>query len=170
MAKLLVYTVPANAEALLASACILMVKFEAHTWARIRLNTLRLRRNGHRFPDDIFKHILLNENVWISIKISLKFVPKGPINNIPAFVPIMAWRRTGDKPLSEVMTAWFIDAYMHHLASMSLKHWHHILNHNIQCKTKMENENHYSLWYSTDSPMDQMRNCFINWIMQNISF
>ena len=55
------------------------------------------------FPDDIFKCILLNENVWISIKISLKFVPKGPINNIQALVQIMAWRRPGDKPLSEPM-------------------------------------------------------------------
>ena len=45
----------------------------------------------------------LNENVWIPIKISLKFVPKGPINNIPAMVQIMAWRRSGDKPLSEPM-------------------------------------------------------------------
>ena len=38
-----------------------------------------------------------------AIKISLKFVPKGPINNIPALVQIMAWRRPGDKPLSEPM-------------------------------------------------------------------
>ena len=37
------------------------------------------------------------------IKISLKFVPKGPINNIPAFVRISAWRCPGDKPLSEPM-------------------------------------------------------------------
>ena len=37
----------------------------------------------------------------ISIKISLKFVPKGPINNIPSLVQIMAWRRPGGKPLSE---------------------------------------------------------------------
>ena len=36
--------------------------------------------------DDIFKCIFLNENVWIPIKISLKFVPKGPISNIPAMV------------------------------------------------------------------------------------
>ena len=50
-----------------------------------------------------FKRIFFNENVWISIKISLKFVPKGPINNIPALVQIMAWRRPGDKPLSEPM-------------------------------------------------------------------
>ena len=46
------------------------------------INTLRPRQNSRFFPDDIFKCIFLNENVWISIKISLKFVPKGPINNI----------------------------------------------------------------------------------------
>ena len=64
-------------------------------------NTLRPRQNGRHFADDVFKCIFLNENVWISIKISLKFVPKGPINNIPSLVQIMAWRRSGDKPLSE---------------------------------------------------------------------
>ena len=68
-----------------------------------RLNTLRPRRNEQHFADDIFKRIFFNENVWISIKISLKFVPKGPINNIPPSVQIMAWRRSGDKPLSEPM-------------------------------------------------------------------
>ena len=57
------------------------------------VNTLRPRQNGCHFTDDIFKCIFLNENVWIPIKISLKFVPKGPINNIPALVQIMAWRR-----------------------------------------------------------------------------
>ena len=67
------------------------------------LNTLRPRQNGRHFSDDIFKCIFLNENVWIPIEISLKFVPKGPINNIPALVQIMAWRRSGDKPLSEPM-------------------------------------------------------------------
>ena len=68
-----------------------------------RINTLRPRQNGRHFPDDIFKCIFVNENVWISLKISLKFVPKVPINNIPALVLIMAWRRPGDKPLSEPM-------------------------------------------------------------------
>ena len=68
-----------------------------------RFNTLRPRRNGRRFADDTFKRIFLNENVRISIKISLKFVPKGPINNNPALIQIMAWRRSGDKPLSEPM-------------------------------------------------------------------
>ena len=66
-------------------------------------NTLRPRRNEQHFADDIFKRIFFNENVWISIKISLKFVPKGSINNIPALVQIMAWCRPGDKPLSEPM-------------------------------------------------------------------
>ena len=67
------------------------------------VNTLRPRQNGRHFPDNIFKCIFLNENVSISIKIPLKFLPKGPINNIPALVQIMAWHRSGDKPLSEPM-------------------------------------------------------------------
>ena len=67
------------------------------------VNTLRPKEKDRHFPDDIFKCIFLNENVWISIKISLKFVPKCPINNIPALVQIMACRRPGDKPLSEPM-------------------------------------------------------------------
>ena len=67
------------------------------------LNTLRSRQNGRRFPDDIFKYIFLYENVWISLKISLKFIPKVLINNIPSLVQIMAWRQPGDKPLYEPM-------------------------------------------------------------------
>ena len=60
--------------------------------------TLRPRQNGHHFADDTFNRIFLNE-----IEFSLKFVPLGPINNIPAWVQIMAWRRPRDKPLSEQM-------------------------------------------------------------------
>ena len=66
-------------------------------------NTLRPRQNGRHVSDDIFKCIFLNENIWISLKIWLKFVPKVWINNIPALVQIMAWCRPGDKPLSEPM-------------------------------------------------------------------
>ena len=54
------------------------------------VNTLRPRQNGRHFADDTFKRIFLNENVGISIEISLKFVLKGPINNIPALVQVMA--------------------------------------------------------------------------------
>ena len=66
-------------------------------------NPLRPRQNGRHFADDIFKRIFINQNIWFSIKISLKFVPWGLINNIPALIQIMAWRRPGDKPLSEPM-------------------------------------------------------------------
>ena len=59
--------------------------------------------NGRHFADDIFKCIFLNENAWISLEISLKYVPKVQINNIAALVQIMAWRRPGNKPLSEPM-------------------------------------------------------------------
>ena len=58
--------------------------------------------------DDISKCIFFNENLSISITISPKFVPKGPINNIPALVQIMAWRRPGDKPLSGPMMFIFL--------------------------------------------------------------
>ena len=67
------------------------------------LLTYRDRENGRHFPDDIFKCIFLNETIQISINISPKFIPKGPINNIPALFQIMVWRRPGDKPLSEPM-------------------------------------------------------------------
>ena len=67
------------------------------------IKTLRPRQNGRHFADDTFKYIFLDENVIILAKISQKFVPKGPINNIPALVQIMAWRRPGAKPLYEPM-------------------------------------------------------------------
>ena len=58
----------------------------------------------------------MNENVSIGIKLSLNFVPKGPINIIPALVQIMALHRPGDKPLSEQMspaseelTSWLVN-------------------------------------------------------------
>ena len=75
------------------------VRYRPIASPRFIVNTLRPRRNRRRFADDIFKCIFLNENLWISIRISWKFVPRGPINNTPALVQIMAWRRSGDKPL-----------------------------------------------------------------------
>ena len=83
------------------------------------INTLRPRQIGRHFPDDIFKHVFLNEHCFILMKISLKSVAQGPINNIPALVQIMAWRRSGDKTLSEPMMVYLNDAYMRHSASMS---------------------------------------------------
>ena len=74
-----------------------------YCWLFPCINTLRPRQNGCQFPKYIFKWIFLNENAWNSINISLKFVPRGPINYIPTLVQVMAWRRSGDKPLSEPM-------------------------------------------------------------------
>ena len=62
--------------------------FIAHSYFVV--NTFRPRKNGPHFQDDIFKRIFLNENVWISIKILLKFVLNGPLDNIPALVKIYA--------------------------------------------------------------------------------
>ena len=66
---------------------------------------LRPRQNGRHFPDDIFKCIFFNENAWISIKISLKFVLKGPVNKIPALVQIKAWRR---QATSHYLNQWWL--------------------------------------------------------------
>ena len=63
--------------------------------------------------DDTFKSIF-NKSVWISITISLKFIPKGPIDYKSALVQVMAWHRTGEKPLLESMLTQFTDAYIRH--------------------------------------------------------
>ena len=85
--------------ATVASVLIMHLCISSLLW----VNTLRPRQNGRLFADDTFKHIFLNENMRISTKISLKFVRKSPINNIPALVQIMAWPWSGSKPLSEPM-------------------------------------------------------------------
>ena len=80
-------------------------QLDYHPCAFGAVNALRPRQNGCYFPDDIFNCIFLIENVWISIKISLKADPKCPIKNIPSLVQIMAWCRSVDKPLSESIMA-----------------------------------------------------------------
>ena len=47
----------------------------------LSLNSLIPGQNGRHFADDIFKYIFLNEKIWILIKFSLKFVPKGPFDS-----------------------------------------------------------------------------------------
>ena len=66
------------------------------------------------FADDIFKRIILNENVSMSIRISLKFVSRGSNDNKSALDHVMALHRTGDEPLPEQMLTQFTDAYMRH--------------------------------------------------------
>ena len=79
----------------------LLPTWEACTMGRF--NTLRPRQNGRHLTDVPFQCIFLYEDGRILIKTSLKFVPKGPINNIPPLVQKMAWCRPADKPLSETM-------------------------------------------------------------------
>ena len=105
------------------SIYVLYFKFHLHLYyvfwcPRKAINTLRPIQNGHHFLD-IFICVFLNEKVWISMAISLKFVSHGPMKNMSALVQIMAWRRSGDKPLSEPMMAYFADVYLRHSASMS---------------------------------------------------
>ena len=71
-------------------------------------NMLWPRQKGHHFSDAIVKYIFLNENVLISIRISLNLVSKGLTDNMPDLVWIMAWRRPGDKPLSQSMLVSFL--------------------------------------------------------------
>ena len=79
-------------------------------------------QHGRHFADDIFRCIFVNEKFGILIKISLKLVPKGPTDNNLALVKIMAWRRIGDKPVSEPMLTRLTNAYMRHSGEMNFKH------------------------------------------------
>ena len=83
------------------------------------VNSLRSRQNWFHFADEIFKCIVFNGNVWIPVKISLKFVRKGPINNIPALVQIMDWRLDRRQAIIWTNGGHYSDAYMRHSALMS---------------------------------------------------
>ena len=68
--------------------------------------------NGHHFADYSFKYIFIKEIFRSSILISLEFVPKGQIdNNSTIFsIQVLAWRRAGEKPLSEAMQSHIVEA------------------------------------------------------------
>ena len=99
-------------------------------------DTLRPRQNGCHFPNNMFKCIFLNENVWISLKIS--FMRKVRMSHIPALVQIMAWRRPGNELLSEPMVVsllmlicvmgpqWVNSVWLSHMAG-HCSYWHHMV-------------------------------------------
>ena len=69
-----------------------MIHFAISTWSAdglassgARLFVGKLTINCH-FAEDILKCILSNGEVLISIKILLKFVLKGPIDDMPALI------------------------------------------------------------------------------------
>ena len=88
--------------------------------------------------DAIFQTTFSNGFSWMKmyeffIKISLKFVSKGLVNNIPALVQIMACRRPGDKPLSEPMMVRLLTQIcvarpqlVNTKVSECLKYWSHV--------------------------------------------
>ena len=69
----------------------------------------------------------MNENVWNSITISLKCVPECPINNIPTLVQIMAWRRPGDKALTDQLGLAYWRIYTSLGLSELIKHFKYFL-------------------------------------------
>ena len=81
----------------------------------IMLNSSPPGQDVRHFTDGIF----VNKKYCILMKISLKFVPKGAIENNPALLYRMAWRWKGDKPLSKALLTRFTDAYMRHYGGMS---------------------------------------------------
>ena len=58
------------------------------------LSTLGPTLNGCYFPEAFSKAFCWNENIWILIRMSLKFFLNSPIGNILALAVIMAWLLT----------------------------------------------------------------------------
>ena len=98
-------------------------------WPRLWTHWGR-EKNGRHFPDDIFKHLFLNEKIGISIQISLKFVTLVPIRNNPAL--------EGDNALAPIRWQGIIWAnnglvYWRIYASISLNALTHIPSIRPQC-------------------------------------
>ena len=79
-----------------------------------------LTQVGRDKMTDIFTTIFSNEFPWMKIfEFWIQFDWSLFLDNITPLVQILAWRRTGDKPLSEPMMPYVGDAYMRHSASVS---------------------------------------------------
>ena len=89
---------------------------------------LRPKEAGHHFTDNIFKCFFLNENLWISINISLKFVLEGQSNNIPSLIQIMA---CADQATSHYLNQWWLRLVTHIYTSLGLnelRQGYHVFN------------------------------------------
>ena len=75
---------------------------------------LSLDKMAAILADDIFNCIFFNENDRIQIQISLKYVPRSPIDNKPAMFQVMAWHQIGHKQSPGPMMTHFTDAHMQH--------------------------------------------------------
>ena len=97
------------------------LKMSSSKWWHLRqcVNTLKPRQNGRRFAEDMFKCIFMNERFCISIRISLNFVSKAPIDNKSALVQIMGMAPNRRQAIIWTDDDSFTDAYMRYSASMS---------------------------------------------------
>ena len=86
-------------------------------------NTLRLRQNGCHLPVDIFKCIFLIGNVYISIKVSLKFVHKGPIDNFSSIESGNGLVPTRQQAIIWTNDGYIADTYMRQSALISCLNW-----------------------------------------------
>ena len=75
------------------------------------VNSSPSEKNGHHFAGEIFKDTFMIEKVCILIQEPPKFAP---IHNKSALVPVMAWRRKGEKSLPEPILTEFTDANKRH--------------------------------------------------------
>ena len=115
---------------------------------------------------EILKCIFFDEKVWIAIEISLKFVPRGPIDNMLALIHIMTWpnRRqaiiwTNDglvywricASLNELMLAisWFCQIFRH---TNSTTRTNPYPNQHGICLWKVIADVHYTLLHRNDMP------------------
>ena len=83
-------------------------------WLYRILTHLTLDTMAAILAHDNFKCISVKEININPNRIPLKFVPMSLNDNNPALLQVMAWRRTGGKPLPEPMLVHFTDAYMWH--------------------------------------------------------
>ena len=105
--------------------CIfLAIKCLELNWKCRHANTLRPWQNGRHLPDDILKCTYWMKICQFRLIFHWSFSSRGPINNIPALAQIMAWRRIGDKTLSEPILTQITEAYMRYLGEMSQTHWY----------------------------------------------
>ena len=86
------------------------------------VNTLRPGQDGRHFGRQHFRLHFLEWNFFNFTQNFTEICYLDLIDNMSALVQIMAWPRTGDKPLSEAMLLCCVDAYVS-LSLNKLTHW-----------------------------------------------
>ena len=136
-----------------------------------KLNPSKPRQNWRHYPDDIFQCIFFNENMWISIKISFKFVSKYQINNILALVKIMAWHQATNHCLNQ----WWL-IYWRIFTSLGLNElmcnsWN--VKHNAKCIFSTRPKCMFSLFYNYQNILtsnELIRSVKLCWVSQTLTF